>query len=252
MKACKIYCTYFGYGRGIPTGSPATPDDVLKMFKKNIENDMVLDCGVENMDIIVVNNYTNQITKEGQEYLKSIDGLNLPSGKIIMCERENIGASMGAFSYAFDKFSEIYDYWLFVEDDIRIIYPKYYKFIIDELDADDKLGFLALNYIMGEENPLKSCVCCGFGAAKKDVLLDVKKKYGKLPYDSGYNYGNVGSSEVLFTNCYPNMGYKMRLPLNKEINLLADNWKMCSTHIDWQNVKKFDLSNINHFCHIGL
>lgn len=254
MRVCKVYCTYFGTRRTFPTSSPGSAEEALIVFKKNIENDLTLNCGIQNMDIIVVNNYSNQITKEGQQYLSSINELNTPYGKIIVRERENTGASMGAFSYAFNMFGDEYDYWLFIEDDIRIIFPEYYKMIINEFQNDSNLGFLALNYIINE-NTKNSYVCGGMGASKKEILMQIKEKFGKLPYDTGSglsNYAGIGLSEHMFTNCYNDIGYKIRTPIMSDVNLLADNWEKFSTHVAWQRIKKFNLKNNKHFCHVGI
>ena len=216
---------------------------------------MVLDCGVQNMDIIVVNNYPNAVDNECSDYLNTLKNLSTPYGKIIVLERENKGASMGAYSYAFDKYENDYDYWLFVEDDIRIIFPQYYKMIINEFENDDdNLGFLALNLINNEEDRTITYVSGALGASKKEILSEVKKKYSRLPYDTGPNPGNyagIGQSEVMFTNCYIQMGYKIRVPIKSDVITLADNWQEFDPHKKWQGIKKYDLENAKFFCHVG-
>lgn len=255
MKVCKVYCTYFGDRRPEITANPTNSKEVLAVFKKNIENDMLLDCGVENMDIIVINNYPKVVDIECDNYLKLLNGQTTPYGKIMVYDRENKGASMGAFSYAFDKHYNDYDYWLFVEDDIRIIYPKYYNMIINEFKNDNELGFLALNLINNEEDKNTTYVSGGLGASKREILEKVKEKYGKLPYDTRpdlYNYAGIGYSEVMFTNCYIEMGYKIRIPINSDVITLADNWELFSPHTKWQKIKNFNLINAKFFCHVGL
>lgn len=253
VKVCKVYCVYFGDRRGGISQSPSNDSDVLDVFRKNIEHDKIFDCGVENMDIIVVVNYNQYANAKCHEYIKLIDGELMPFGKIIVFERENIGGSMGAFSFAFDKFENNYDYWLFVEDDYKIIYPEYFKMIIEEFKYDDNLGFLALTRIISKETS-NMHVSGGLGASKREILMEVKKKYGKLPYDTSgvNNYGKFGNSEIMFTNCYYKMGYNIRIPKRTDLVTLSDNWRDNKPHRVWQEEMRFDLKNKKFLFHVGI
>lgn len=254
MKTCKVYCTYFGIRRGVESAGPSNALETLEVLKKNIENDKTLDCGVDNMDIIIMNNESNTITKECIEYLNSINGSKTKYGKITVIDRVNFGGSLGAYSEAFDLFGDDYDYWLFIEDDLRVIYPKYYRMMINEFNGDNDLGFLALTLINDEANKNSKHVSGGFGVSRKDILKKVKEKYGKLPYDDKLHptgYGGFGQSEKYFTNCFIQMGYSVRVPNNEDVITLADNWESFPPHIKWQNLRNFDLTKKFLF-HIGI
>ena len=225
MKTCKVFCTYFGIRRGNSRGTlaPSNATEALTIFKKNIEHDLVFDHGVSELDIIIMNNISDTMTQEATDYLNSINNTETSFGKIVVFNRKNIGGSMGAYSEVFDMFENEYDYWFFNEDDVRIIYPKYFKMIIDEFE-DPKLGFLAFTKIVHEDNPKLTYVGGGFGASSTKILSEVKKKHGKLEYDihpSIGNYGNFGKSEIYFTNPILQMGYDIRVPNNPEIVPLA-------------------------------
>lgn len=255
MKCCKVYCTYFGERRGKFTSSPANAEEAFIIFKKNLENDLTFECGVDNMDIIIINNYSNQISTECRLWLDQLNNTKYKYGKILVRDRINKGASMGAYSYAFDLFEDNYDYWLFIEDDLRIIYPNYYKMIINEFsDINENLGFLSLTLINNLDDRSKTYVSGGFGAAKREVLKNVKTFYGKLPYDEVGIYGtyaDIGLSEVMFTNCYYKMGYKVRIPNCTDFITLADNWQNFPPNIKWQGIMNFDL-NKKFFMHVGI
>ena len=253
MKTCKIYCTYFGTRRGIASASPANADETLSVLKLNINNDIIMNSGVENMDVIIINNQSNEITNECEEYLKSLNNKKIPSGKIMVFNRENKGGSLGAYSYAFDLFENDYDFWFFCEDDLITIYPRYYEIAINEF-SDEKLGFLALTSINFENNLNRKHVSGGVGVSTKEILKKVKKKFGKLPYDERnnlINYAGVGQSETLFTNCYLGLGYEVRIPLNDEVIPIADNWEAFPPQRVWQEKIKFD-TNKKFLWHIGL
>jgi hypothetical protein len=252
MKVCKTYCTYFGERRGIESAGPSNATETLSIFKNNINHDLLFNHGVGNMDIIVINNESQTITQECTDYLNEINNMVTPFGEIKVIHRENKGGSLGAYSHAFDIFIDDYDYWLFVEDDLKLIYPNYYQMIIDEF-KDEKLGFLALTLINNENNINTKHVSGGFGASKTTILKKIKEKYGKLPYDEGNNltnYGGFGQSEMYFTNCYHTIGYDVRIPNNNEVITLADNWVDFPPHVMWQQIKNFDLSK-NFLIHIG-
>ncbi len=252
MRVCKVYCTYFGNRRGKISASPSNDVEALKVIRNNIENDMVFDCGVKNMDIIIINNKNPNANIECENYLKSINNIITQYGKIVVYERENRGGSMGAFNYAFNLFENEYDYWLFLEDDIKMIYPKYYEMIINEFKNDNNLGFLALTKINHDGTPDRY-VSGGFGASKKEILIKIKQKYGKLPYDDvAHGYGNFGRSEFMFTNCYIQVGYDVRIPNDPHVVTLADNWEMHDPHVLWQKMKNFDLKNKSFLCHMGI
>jgi len=254
MKTCKVYCTYFGIRRGDESLGPNNANETLEVFKRNIENDKVLDCGVDIMDIIIVNNTSDTVTEECINYLNSINNTATPYGKIIVINRENKGGSLGAYSYAFDLFEEEYDYWFFVEDDIRMTYAGYYKIIIDEFNDNDRLGYLSFTIIHNENTPA-AWVSGGLGASKKEVLKKVKERFGKLPYDESKdikNYGGFGQSEIIFTNSVFKIGYEIKLPTKEDIIPMGDNWAGFSPQIAWQKKKKFNFDNKKFLYHIGL
>ena len=259
MRTCKIYCTYCGVrrGNGRETLSPANATETLAVFKKNIEHEYELNCGVRHMDIIVMNNESKTITQECIDYLELINGMETPYGKIIVHNRPNVGGSLGAYSEAFDMYQEDYDYWFFSEDDVRIIYPEYFKMIIEEFEANDKLGFLAFTKIVHEYDPKRTYVGGGFGASSTRVLSKVKKKYGKLQYDTDPNtignYGNFGHSELYFTNPILQMGFQIKNPSKADVVPLADNWQLFGPQRAWQTrEKRFDLTDKKFLIHIGL
>lgn len=253
MKCCKVYCTYFGERRGDKSASPKDADDALEIFKKNIQNDVTIDCGVNDMDIIVINNMSISMTPECELYLQEIHNTSTPIGKIYVHHRNNVGGSLGAYSFAYELYCNQYDYWLFIEDDIRMIYPNYYKLFIDEFNNNDKLGFLALTIIHDDETP-EAWVSGGFGVARNEVLFEVKQRFGKLQYDERDdqpNYGGIGDSEYMFTNSFIKMGFEMKNPKNEHMIPMADNWQSFPPQVVWQETKNFSFENKEFLYHLG-
>lgn len=205
------------------------------------------------MDIIVINNISNTTTPECENFLMKIHNRTTPFGNIFVHHRYNIGGSLGAYSFAYDLYENQYDYWLFIEDDIKMIYPKYYKTFIDEFTNDDKLGMLSLT-IIHNVNTEDAWVSGGFGMARNEVLNEIKTKFGKLQYDERkdlINYGQVGDSEYLFSQPFVKLGYELRNPKNEDILPLADNWEDFPPQVKWQMKKNFTLNNKNFLYHLG-
>jgi len=253
MKVCKVYCTYFGERRGDASASPKDADDALDIFRKNIQNDGAIDCGVSEMDIIVINNNSDSITQKGEDFLKKIHNRSTPFGKIFVHHRENVGGSLGAYSFAYDLYKNQYDYWLFIEDDVKMTYPRYYKILIDEFTGQPKLGMLSLT-IIHNENTEDAWVSGGFGIAHDKILNEIKTKFGKLQYDESddlSNYGQVGDSEYLFSQPFIKLGYKLKNPKNKDILPLADNWENFPPQVDWQKKKNFSFDDKAFLYHLG-
>lgn len=257
MKACKVFCVYFGPKRGAVTNSPNGALSTLRLFREIIDTEFSLDPGVDNLDIVIVHNvFEGDIPEECLSFLNTINGQKTPYGSITVLERtDRVGASLGAYSFAYDHYENDYDYWFFCEDDIKVYHPGYFKLAIDELKADDNLGFLSWTNINYEENPKRRYVSGGFGFSSRDKLRKVKDAFGFLPYDKIESlkvYGKFGDSERLFTNCYVQLGYDIRIPNNKEMIPLADNWMNFWPQRVWQSNKRFDLSGKKFMYHIGL
>lgn len=179
--------------------------------------------GVER-DLIIVNNNIDNF--EGNTFLKKISGKKINNGKIICLNRDNIGRSFGAFSYAFSKFRSKYDYYLFSEDDILIFGENYIVKGIEIFNANKNAGFLAYigktkigRWRWKELNLNKDTAysCHGATGLTSSIILEkIFKIYNKLPHYQGANrelditYGEVG-----FPSSIVKLGYEIiDLPKN--------------------------------------
>lgn len=118
-KSAKVICTWYGSRRGGFNGEGWNPEDNLEMFQYWWNKEKELDYGCP-MDIIVINNSSGE-PSPSQDFVNSLDGAMTPNGVVKVFSRENIGASFGAFDFAFNKFKKDYDYWFFLEDDHIIL-----------------------------------------------------------------------------------------------------------------------------------
>ena len=240
MKAVKIIATCFKSRKVIENtslvGNPLgffihsqnfkNAKEIIDLLKLNIECEIKCDPGYER-DLIIVNSDIG--STEGNDFLKSVSGMKIPGGKIITFNRKNIGRSFGAYSDAFLKFRNKYDYFLFTEDDILITKKNYLKKGIDIYNANLNCGFVA--YISTTKigkwhwQPLglnkKTAYSChgATGLSSKEMLDKIVQTYGHLPHNKGSEYfKDITFGEVAFPSSIIKLGYHL-IDLPKDLVL---------------------------------
>ena len=241
MKVAKIIATCFAkrnfrqksYLIGDPLGyfghsqTFSSQKEILDLIKFNILIEKKINPGVEERDLIIVNNDVG--CKKGNNFLKKISGMKIPFGKIITCNRKNIGMSFGAYNHAFKKFKTKYDFFLFTEDDTIICKDNYFKTGIDIFRSVKNAGFLAYihstkvgnEYFRALNLNKKNAISChgATGLSSQTMLKRIFRKYGKLPHYEGNNYKKcITYGEVAFPNSFIKMGYKI-IDLPKDLIL---------------------------------
>jgi len=241
MKAAKIIATCFAkrsfrsntYLTGDPLGffghsqKFQNEDDIINLLKFNISLEKKINPGINYRDIIIVNNDVGN--KKGNNFLKKLSSKKIPFGKIIVCNRKNTGMSFGAYNYAFKKFKNKYDYFLFSEDDIIICKKNYFQIGIDIFNSNKNSGFLA--YIHSTKvgkfyykylnlNKKNAISCHGaIGLTSNRILKKLVKKNGIIPHYKGNNYQKcIIYGEVGFPNAIFKLGYDI-LDLPKQLVL---------------------------------
>ena len=139
IRNCKVISTYFGVRRHYPYDY----NDTIQVLKDSIQNEIELDPGVDNLDVILINHDCG--VEPGNKFLKSIDGKEIFCGKIRVISREwdeGKGISLGSFDYAFKKLQDQYDYWFFQEDDYKLVKPNYYGNGVKMLQHNPNIGFV--------------------------------------------------------------------------------------------------------------
>ena len=99
-KAAKVICTWYGSRRGNFAGKKWTSEDNLEMLKYWWNKEKEIDYGYPT-DIILVNNIYPQ-DKHCGDFIYSLKNEITKNGRIRIFSRENIGASFGAFDFAFN------------------------------------------------------------------------------------------------------------------------------------------------------
>ena len=234
IKSCTVISTFFGNRRSYPSGVNQT----IEYLKGYLDFLIKLDSGV-NSDIILANHQCLKELdpqKKSLKFLSELNGLKTANGQIKVIHRpwkNGTGLGFKTMNTAFEKFRNEYDYWFFVEDDVRISLPKYFKYCIQQLEDEKSYGTA---YICGysdsfgtgdgrEDIPAGHGKHChgSAGCTHIDFLEKVYKKYGSLPYckmerpvgeiperDPWYACQEA-SGEVAFSNAFIQEGYNLSL-----------------------------------------
>ena len=232
VKIAKILSTCFKRGRvrentllvGDPPGyfshsqNFTSENDVMKLLKYQIENEKKYPPGLDR-DLIIVNSDVGSV--EGNLFIESLNQRKIDGGKVISFTRKNVGLSYGAYSDAFLKFKDYYDYFLFIEDDLVTVKKDYLKIAHNKLKETDNCGFVALVGLskvksgwwekagLNKTNAFSAYSGCGFSS--KNILDKIVKKYGFLPHntknidhDDSIAFGEIGISKSII-----DLGYKL-------------------------------------------
>jgi hypothetical protein len=136
-KNCKVITTYFGKRFSFPYNV----EDTISIISDSIKNEINLNPGVDNLDVIIVNH--NCGVKKGNDYLNTLNGLKTYCGVVKVIHRpwdDGEGISLKSMNYAFNMFKNVYHYWFFQEDDYKICEENYYLNGINMLK--DNIAFI--------------------------------------------------------------------------------------------------------------
>ena len=140
-KNCKVITTYFGKRFSFPYDV----DDTILILKDSIQNEINLNPGVDNLDVIIINHDCG--IKKGNDYLDTLNGLKTYCGVVKVIHRpwdNGKGVSLKSMDYAFNLFKKEYHYWFFQEDDYKIKQENYYLNGINMLK--DNVAFVGYEY----------------------------------------------------------------------------------------------------------
>jgi|TARA_R110000765_G_scaffold337513_1_gene427806 hypothetical protein len=152
-RNCKVISAYFGTRRRYPYNSK----DAIDVMMNVIEHERTMDPGVDNLDVVLINHDCGD--EEGNNYLDSIDGIEVYCGKVRVIHRAHdsgTGVSMTSFDYGFKELRDEYDYWFFQEDDYKVMESGYFGRGIRLLDSDDEVAYIAYDTVEGSLKEIKT------------------------------------------------------------------------------------------------
>jgi hypothetical protein len=191
----------FGHAQNFPDASA-----VLELMRMVVDSERTVDPGVA-CDTIIVNNDVGWAP--GNQYLAELDGSPTFAGTFKVLTRANVGASLGGYSHAFERFGQCYDYWAFTEDDILLSGHRHFAQCIEALRRPG-IGFVA---IQGLSRVHARHAHGGVGVTRAAVLAEVRRVWGSLPHcgpdQPQSDEDHILWGEVLFTNLIERLGYDL-------------------------------------------
>lgn len=231
MKAVQVIATYFGERRNYPSNAL----QVVEVLNQQIELLQDFDVGYD-CDFLIVNHDIK--SPQVYDYLFALEGVQLKNGVVRVLHRPiiNNDLSFGSYKYAFYKFENEYDYWFFTEDDILPLRENYIKEMIDIIEGDSLVGFVAAltfskthTFSFDKEGYIKAVgtpwnhpphAHGGVGLTTTKILQNLRTRLpsyfdtpninnsiNKTTLKGGYTGDHV---EIEFTNAFTQIGYKLK------------------------------------------
>ncbi len=143
-NACKVITVYIGTRRDSKTNNPETPAECIELFLEHLlPNEYSIDKGVP-CDTIIIDHSTES------QYINMVSEFNntrTVNGMIRVHNLPNIGGSFGGYNQAYQLYKDKYKYWCFVEDDVIINAPNYYRRAVSQLEINPNLAYVAITPI---------------------------------------------------------------------------------------------------------
>ena len=231
-KNCLVVSTYFGARRFRSDYPEAhrfseTLDDCIEWMGQTLSHIKKLDSGVP-MDIIIANHDCRpdyDADKKSLKFLSSIHNSEGVNGSVKVLNRDHgngSGGSFKSFSFAFENFKNEYDYWFFLEDDVKLNVPMYFKHAIEQLEENKNVAYICclgkdIGGVLSDPPAPKHCHG-GIGCTHVKYLNEVFETNKELPHSKHEQSGAENKSfynsfelegEVAFTNAYLELGYEI-------------------------------------------
>ena len=196
MRNCQVVCSYASDCRRDMYGSPTSIEECTNTIKEYIDNFNQVNPGV-NVDLIIINNDNGIL--EHNNYIDSLNNTKTNWGKIFTLTRPNHGGSFGAYAYAIKKFKNLYDYWVFGEDDCFITLENYYKKSIEFIN-NSKILYIAYSPIAFWDS--RHHCGGGFGFTSTKNILSIPNLSLSIFYNNTHPdfYTVALQLEVIWTN----------------------------------------------------
>ena len=239
MRIAKVISTCFKRGRirentnlvGDPPGYFAhsqnftTKKDTIDLINFQIDMEEIYPPGLDR-DLIVVNNDVG--SEDGNKFIHKLKERKIKDGKLLSFTRKNVGLSYGAYSDAFLKFRDEYDFFLFIEDDLVTAKKGYLKIGMEKWQQTKNCGFVAFFGLsrvnkgwwqkanLNEANSLSAYSGCGLSSTS--VLNKIVDKIGYLPHNTkDINHeDSIALGELGLSKSIINLGYTLT-EIKKEI-----------------------------------
>jgi hypothetical protein len=200
MKTCLVIAFWLG-DRRKPINEYKNTDR-LTFVKKQVE---MLNLYKNSLNKIIFN---FNLEEDHRKYIDEINKIvpkKIQNADVEIVFRENYGMSYGAWSDAFAKNKNEFDYWFFDEDDYFFMQHDWDQYFINKFESLDNCGYLCC---LVRENHARKHAGHSVGISSKKVLLELFNKFGELPHSKMRDYGsNESEGQIDQTYSIVQMGY---------------------------------------------
>ena len=182
-KVCYVCCVYFGDRR---CQVDEFEKDPLVYFREHVRSLFSLQHNLDKI-LFVVN--LEEEHRAIFERAREIAPSQIQGAQVELVERENIGMSYGAWSYAYQKYRGDYDYYIFTEDDYYFNVSNFDSYLVHKFRSLKNVGYLAalaMNPTYGHNWGGMAKVHAGnsVGISSSEVLEQLFQKFGMLPHST--------------------------------------------------------------------
>jgi hypothetical protein len=182
-KICYIVNFYLGERRRTVQ---EVKDDKLFLLKKHIEYLYKIK---SSLDTIIFNFNIRPDDYPSVSEIFKIVPKYIQGSEVVINFRENYGMSYGAWSDAFVKYQNKFNYYVFNEDDYFFVEDHWDTYLVNKFNSLEKCGYLCMVAREGKEwCNYKKHAGHSVGISSYEVLHEVYRKYGDLPHSKNSDY----------------------------------------------------------------
>lgn len=202
MKTCLVIAFWLGYRR--KTINEYIHTDRLTLVKKQIET---LNFYKNDLNKIIFN---FNLEEDHHIYIDEINKLipnKIQNADVEIVFRKNYGMSYGAWSDAFVKNKDDFDYWFFNEDDYFFMQDDWDQYFIQKFESLDNCGYLCC---IVREGGVPKHAGHSVGVSSRKVLLEIFNKFGELPHSKASDYpSNESEGQINQSYSIVELGYEI-------------------------------------------
>jgi hypothetical protein len=126
--------------------------------------------------------------------------------------RKNFGMSYGAWSDVFGEYREIFDYYIFNEDDYFFVENNWDQYLVNKFNSLENCGYLCIVVREGKYEwcNFKKHAGHASGISSFDALNKVYQKYGELPHSKEGDYHSAEQlGQINQSHSFIEIGYEI-------------------------------------------
>lgn len=191
-----VIATWSGQRR---LGNDLFHEDSSLYLRKHLESLSKLDHHLGQITIVVPENPDEP--EEFTNYLQTIPP-TIKNTPVKILHRKNIGQSYGSYSDAFLRYRDIFEFYIFMEDDYAFSKPNFDQIMVQMFESAEDCGYLSsyVKFDLPDYHSARPHAAVSNGICSTEALQIIVKKFGLLPYGGD-------STEKIIYDCKPQLEF---------------------------------------------